>query len=94
MAKTAPVVEETTYLVGTRQVAQALKVTQRRVQQMIGSGQLHAYGCAGRWLIDPRQLTDPKIRHRGRGRPRKDRKVQIAPRPGPVPAPMIRAEED
>ena len=58
--------------VTVRAAAAELGVTPRRIHQLIGTGLIVATRFGRVWLIDPRQLSKPALRHRrGPGRPRK-----------------------
>ena len=50
----------------TRQVAEQLGVTMRRVQALIRSGRLNAFKHGRDWLIMPEALAAVQERHAGR----------------------------
>ena len=88
MKSTAVTTEPTPALLTTAEVAKVLQISQRRVEQLITAGRLAAYRAGPLWMVDPHELTRPRIRLRKPGRPRSTkRKPYLAPPPRPVPVP-------
>ena len=59
-------------IIGTREAARRLGVSDTRVRALIESGRLKAVKIGGAWLIDPKDLE--AVKDRKVGRPRKARK--------------------
>lgn len=59
----------------TRQAAERLGVTPRRIRQLIKSGQLFATMAGRDWLVDSESLDSLVKVHRRAGRPKKENKL-------------------
>lgn len=58
-------------IIGTKEAASRLGISDARVRALIESGRLKAVKIGGAWLIDPKDLNAVKVRKVGRPKSRK-----------------------